>query len=45
MLESGYDPRCVRAHRPVIITGGELTADMLEVRYEETTNNSGRRCS
>jgi hypothetical protein len=37
MFESGHDPRWVRAQRPVIITGGELTADMLEVRYEEST--------
>jgi len=37
MFESGSDPRWVRARRPVIITGGELTAEMLEVRYEEST--------
>lgn len=37
MFESGHDPRWARAQRPVIITGGELTADMLEVRYEEST--------
>ena len=33
-LESGFDPRYVRALRPVVITGGELTADMLDVSYD-----------
>jgi hypothetical protein len=34
MLERGYDPRFVCCERPVVITGGELTADMLEVQYD-----------
>ena len=34
MLEQGFDPRYVACHRPVIISGGELTADMLDVRYD-----------
>ena len=34
MLEHGHDPRYVACERPVIITGGELTIDLLDVRYE-----------
>ncbi len=34
MLAQGHDPRFVRCRRPVIITGGELTLDMLELRYD-----------
>jgi predicted ATPase with chaperone activity len=37
LFESGHDPRWVRAQRPVIITGGELTAEMLEIRYDAST--------
>ena len=37
MLEQGYDPRFVRCHRPVIISGGELTLDMLELSYNPVT--------
>ena len=36
-LEKGHDPRFVVCERPVAITGGELTAEMLEVHYEPTT--------
>lgn len=37
MLEQGHDPRYVPCERPVVITGGELTADLLDVRYDATT--------
>jgi hypothetical protein len=33
-LETGYDPRFVRCERPDVVTGGELTLDMLEVSYD-----------
>jgi hypothetical protein len=33
-LDSGHDPRFVRSMRPVVISGGELTADMLEIQYD-----------
>lgn len=35
-LDQGHDQRFVVCKRPAVITGGELTADMLEVRYEPT---------
>lgn len=34
MLGQGFDPRFNLCERPVAVTGGELTADMLEVRYD-----------
>jgi hypothetical protein len=37
MLQQGFDPRLVLCERPAIITGGELTLDMLEVRYSPVT--------
>jgi hypothetical protein len=37
MLDSGYDPRFVCCERPVVISGGELTADMLEIQYDPST--------
>jgi predicted ATPase with chaperone activity len=36
-LEKGHDPRFVVCERPVVITGGELTTEMLEIRYDPTT--------
>jgi len=36
-LEKGHDPRFVVCERPVAITGGELTAEMLEISYEPST--------
>ena len=33
-----FDRRWVACRRPVIITGGELTLDMLDLRYSETSN-------
>jgi hypothetical protein len=37
MLEQGYDARYVACERPVVITGGELTIDLLDVRYDVST--------
>jgi hypothetical protein len=34
MLQQGHDARFVACERPVIITGGELTMDLLDVRYD-----------
>lgn len=34
----GDDPRYVRCRRPVVVTGGELTLDMLEVHCDEVTH-------
>jgi hypothetical protein len=31
--ESSYDKRWARCHRPFIVSGGELTLDMLDLRY------------
>ncbi len=36
-LERGQDPRFVVCERPVVITGGELTSEMLEVHYDPST--------
>jgi Cdc6-like AAA superfamily ATPase len=37
MLEQGHDPRYAACERPVVITGGELTIDLLDVRYDGAT--------
>ncbi|EPC02461.1 hypothetical protein L861_08795 [Litchfieldella anticariensis FP35 = DSM 16096] len=37
-LEQGHDPRYVRCRRPCVVTGGELTLNMLEVQYDATTH-------
>ena len=37
MLAQGHDPRYVRCRRPVIVSGGELTLDMLELSYNAVT--------
>ncbi len=37
MLEQGFDPRYLVCQRPVIVSGGELTADMLDVYYDPDT--------
>jgi hypothetical protein len=37
LFEQGYDPRFVLCQRPSIITGGELTLEMLEIGYEPAT--------
>ena len=33
-LQDGYDPRWIKCKRPLRITGGELTAQMLEVQFD-----------
>lgn len=37
MLLQGHDPRYARCHRPAVMTGGELTLDMLELSYDTDT--------
>ncbi|HEX8782940.1 MAG TPA: hypothetical protein VF764_06190, partial [Steroidobacteraceae bacterium] len=37
LLDDGYDPRFVLCRRPLVMTGGELTADMLEVQFDSAT--------
>lgn len=37
MLEHGHDPRFVSCERPVIVVGGELTEELLEVQYDPAT--------
>jgi predicted ATPase with chaperone activity len=37
VLLHGHDPRFVRCHRPAVMTGGELTLDMLELSYDADT--------
>jgi predicted ATPase with chaperone activity len=39
-LHQGYDPRFVRCYRPVAISGGELTLDMLEIDHDRNTHLS-----
>jgi predicted ATPase with chaperone activity len=36
-FEEGHDPRFVICERPVVITGGELTGEMLEIHFETST--------
>lgn len=36
-LEDGHDPRFVLCRRPLVITGGELTPEMLEVQLDPAT--------
>ncbi|MEW6999550.1 AAA family ATPase [Colwelliaceae bacterium BS250] len=36
-LATSYDPRWVLCKRPLVVTGGELTAEMLEVKFDPTT--------
>lgn len=37
MLNRGHDPRYVLCTRPLVISGGELTSDMLEVQFDPAT--------
>lgn len=37
LLDEGHDPRFVLCRRPVVLTGGELTPDMLEVQFDPAT--------
>jgi hypothetical protein len=34
MLDEGFDPRYLACERPIVLTGGELSADMLEVQHD-----------
>ncbi len=38
MFDLGYDPRFTLCERPAVVTGGELTLDMLEIRHETATH-------
>ena len=37
LLRKKPDPRWVKCRRPVVLTGGELTLDMLDLRYDRTS--------
>jgi hypothetical protein len=37
MLDFGHDPRYLHCYRPMVMTGGELTLDMLELTYDAGT--------
>lgn len=37
IIERSADPRYAFCERPIVITGGELTSDMLEVNYDPAT--------
>lgn len=37
LLEEGFDPRFAPCERPIVLTGGELSADMLEVQVDAAT--------
>ena len=39
-LHQGYDPRFVKCYRPVAISGGELTLNMLEIDHDKNTRLS-----
>lgn len=39
MLDAGHDPRYLCCERPIVLTGGELTIDMLEVQYDASTRS------
>lgn len=39
LLDQGHDPRYVRCERPAIVTGGELTLDMLEIAYDSASRS------
>jgi hypothetical protein len=41
MLEQGFDSRYAACERPIVLTGGELAADMLEVQRD----SNARTCS
>jgi hypothetical protein len=37
MLDEGFDPRYLACERPIVLTGGELSADMLEIQHDSST--------
>lgn len=38
-LDEGFDPRLVRCERPLVVAGGEMTLDMLELRFDASTRS------
>jgi predicted ATPase with chaperone activity len=36
LLKKRPDPRWIQCHRPIVITGGELTLEMLDLDFDET---------
>jgi len=39
-LERGHDPRFILCERPIVVTGGELGMDMLEVMHNQVTRTN-----
>ncbi|MGZ3831872.1 MAG: hypothetical protein ACXVAY_23330, partial [Mucilaginibacter sp.] len=39
-LHQGFDPRFIKCQRPVAVSGGELTLDMLEIDHDKNTRLS-----
>jgi len=37
LLDQGFDPRYAACERPIVLTGGELSADMLELQFDPAT--------
>jgi hypothetical protein len=37
LLDDGFDPRFVLCRRPLVMSGGELTSEMLEVQFDPAT--------
>ena len=37
LLDQGFDPRYAPCERPIVLTGGELSADMLELQFDAAT--------
>ena len=37
LLDQGFDGRYVACERPIVLSGGELSADMLELQHDPTT--------
>jgi hypothetical protein len=37
LLDQGYDGRYVACERPIVLVGGELSAEMLELQHDRTT--------
>ena len=40
-LHQGFDARFVRCERPLVVAGGELTMDLLELQYDRSTRQYG----
>lgn len=39
LLNQGFDPRYVPCERPIVLAGGELSADMLELQFDPTSRS------